>query len=65
VSSAVTANKAVVFDASQTLLVVRTSPTIETSADALFGTDSIAVRAISRFAAKTMNATGAYILTDS
>jgi len=65
VSSAVTATKAVVFDPSHTLLVIRRSPTIEVSTDALFGTDSVAVRAISRFAAKTMNATGAYILTDA
>jgi HK97 family phage major capsid protein len=65
VSSAVTATKAVVFDASQAVLVVRKSPTVEISTDALFGTDSVAVRAISRFAAKLMNATGAYILTDA
>jgi HK97 family phage major capsid protein len=65
VSSAVTATKAVIFDPAHTLLVIRRSPTIEVSTDALFGTDSVAVRAISRFAAKTMNATGAYILTDT
>lgn len=65
VSSAVTATKAVIFDPSHTLLVIRKSPTIEVSSDALFGTDSVAVRAISRFAAKLMNATGAYILTDT
>lgn len=65
VSSAVTATKACIFDASQTVLVIRRSPTVEISTDALFGTDSIAVRAISRFAAKLMNATGAYLLADA
>ena len=65
VSSAVTATKAVIFDASHTMLVVRQSPLIEVSDAALFGTDSVAVRAVSRFAAKLMNATGAYILTDA
>jgi HK97 family phage major capsid protein len=65
VSSAVTANKAILFDPAQTVLVVRKAPTIEVSRDALFGTDSVAVRALSRFAAKLMNATGAYELVDS
>jgi HK97 family phage major capsid protein len=65
VSSTVTASKAVIFDPSQTVLVVRKSPTIEVSRDALFGTDSVAIRAISRFGAKLMNAHGAYELTDS
>jgi HK97 family phage major capsid protein len=65
VSSAVTATKAVIFDPSHTVLVIRKSPTIEVSTDALFGTDSVAIRAISRFAAKTMNATSAYILADA
>ena len=55
---------ATIFDSSQGVLVVRKPPTIEVSRDALFGTDSVAVRAISRFAATLMNATGAYILTD-
>lgn len=65
VVAGVTATKAVIFDASHTVLVVRKSPTIEVSTDALFTTDSVAVRAISRFAAKLMNPTGAYILTDA
>lgn len=65
VVAGVTASKAVIFDASHTVLVIRKSPTIEVSQDALFTTDSVAVRAISRFAAKLMNATGAYLLTDS
>jgi HK97 family phage major capsid protein len=65
VSSAVTATKAVIFDASHTVLVVRQTPLIEISADALFGTDSVAIRAVSRFAARLMNATGAYPLADA
>lgn len=65
VVAGVTANKAVIFDASHTVLVIRKSPTIEVSSDALFTTDSVAIRAISRFAAKLVNATGAYLLTDS
>jgi HK97 family phage major capsid protein len=65
VSSAVTATKLCVFDATQAVIVVRESPTIEVSQDALFGTDSVAVRAVSRMAAKLMNATGAMLLADA
>lgn len=65
VNANVTATKAIVFDASQTVIVVRESPTIEVSDQVLFGTDSVAVRAISRMAAKLMNATGAYLLADA
>lgn len=65
VFSAVTATKAAIFDASHTVLVVRQTPLIEISADALFGTDSVAIRAVSRFAARLINATGAYLLADA